>query len=171
MRRKYTRQIFFNTVEELTRRNPDFTVTTDIIVGFPGETEDDFLETLDVMERVQFAKVHMFPYSRRPKTRADRYKDHLPQAVIMERKARLLQAAERSAYALRERFVGRQMSVLTEARDKEDPRLISGHTANFLPVLIEDPDLQSNQLVDVTVTHNAPNGLHGELRRIQEGVA
>lgn len=171
MRRKYTRQIFFNTVEELTRQNPDFTVTTDIIVGFPGETEDDFLETLDVMERVQFAKVHMFPYSRRPKTRADRYKDHLPQAVIMERKARLLQAAERSAYQLRERFVGRTLSVLTEARDKERPHLISGHTGNFLPVLIDEPDLKPNQLIDVVLTDNAPDALNAQLRTAVEGVA
>jgi threonylcarbamoyladenosine tRNA methylthiotransferase MtaB len=70
MNRKYTRQVFLETIERLRQAAPDFTVTTDIIVGFPGETDADFDETLDVMRQVQFAKVHMFPYSDRPRTRA-----------------------------------------------------------------------------------------------------
>ncbi len=66
MNRKYTRQMFMESIERLQAASPRFTFTTDIIVGFPGETERDFQETLEVMEEVKFAKVHMFPYSDRP---------------------------------------------------------------------------------------------------------
>ena len=62
MNRKYTKQIFIDTVERMVRQQPDFTVTTDVIVGFPGETDADFAETLDLVQQVKFAKVHMFPY-------------------------------------------------------------------------------------------------------------
>ena len=67
MNRKYTRQIFLDAVEKLKKASSDCTFTTDVIVGFPGETESDFQETLDVMREVKFAKVHMFPYSPRRK--------------------------------------------------------------------------------------------------------
>ncbi len=154
MNRKYTRQIFFETVEKLRTASPDFTFTTDIIVGFPGETEADFEETLDVMRSVQFAKVHMFPFSRRERTRAALYPNQVPQSVIDERKARLLQLAEKQAYALREQYVGRRVSVLTEDRR-------GGHTENFLMVLLPEGSAEPNQLVDVRLVKNTPEGLIG----------
>ncbi|MCH9628035.1 MAG: Threonylcarbamoyladenosine tRNA methylthiotransferase MtaB [Chlamydiales bacterium] len=154
MNRKYTRQIFFDTVEKLRAASPDFTFTTDIIVGFPGETEADFEETLDVMRSVQFAKVHMFPFSRRERTRAALYPNQVPQHVIDERKAALLQLAEKQAYALREQYVGRRLSVLTE--DKR-----GGHTENFLMVLLPEESTEPNQLVDVRLIKNTPEGLIG----------
>ncbi len=73
MNRKYTREIFLEAVDRLKKARPDFTFTTDVIVGFPGESERDFQDTLDVMEHVRFAKVHMFPYSVRKRTRAALY--------------------------------------------------------------------------------------------------
>ena len=154
MNRKYTRQIFFNTIEKLKRASPDFTFTTDVIVGFPGETEADFGETLEVMGEVQFAKVHMFPYSRRTKTRAALYPNPVSQKVINERKARVLQLAERQAYDLREKYVGRTLSVLTE----DDH---SGHTENFLTVILPGRKYPVNQLIDVKLIENTPRGLIG----------
>lgn len=148
MNRKYTRQIFLNAVQRLKETSKDFTFTTDVIVGFPGETEADFEETLQVMEQVKFAKVHMFPYSERKRTRAALFPNKVAPEVIQERKSRVLRSAEKHAYELREQFVGRRMSVLTEDAD-------SGHTANFLPVLIRGI---SNQLVDVVLTQNSEKG-------------
>ncbi len=156
MNRKYTRQIFLDTVQKLTHQCPDFTVTTDIIVGFPGETDRDFEETLEVMNEVQFAKVHMFPYSDRARTRANLYPNKIADAVKRERKQRLLRIAERQAHALQERFIGRKMSVLTEAIEGD---LITGHTDNFLPVLLPANGLQPNELIDVHLTANSPKGL------------
>lgn len=161
MNRKYTRQVFLETVCRLRKANPDFTFTTDVIVGFPGETERDFEETLEVMEEVRFAKVHMFPYSRRPRTRAALYRDEVPAERILARKERVLREAERGAYALRNGFVGRRMEVLTEAREGEQSNRIRGHTANFLPVLIESDSLVPNELVTVSLVANTPEGLIG----------
>lgn len=160
MNRKYTRQIFLDTVSRLSKASSDFTFTTDVIVGFPGETEHDLEETLDVMEQVEFAKVHMFPYSPRERTRAALYPNRIPDAVIRERKARVLHQAEKCAYNLREKFVGRQMQVLTENADGE---FLAGHTANFLSVLIPKGHLSPNQLVEVKLLKNTPEGLIGEL--------
>ncbi|PIS02683.1 MAG: tRNA (N(6)-L-threonylcarbamoyladenosine(37)-C(2))-methylthiotransferase MtaB [Chlamydiae bacterium CG10_big_fil_rev_8_21_14_0_10_42_34] len=159
MNRKYTKQIFIDTVERMVRKNPDFTVTTDIIVGFPGETEGDFAETLDLITQVKFAKVHMFPYSPRKRTRAALYPNKIPHDVIRQRKQELLRLAEKTAFELRERFVGRTMQVLLESETKAG--YISGHTANFLRVWVPIGDHKQNDLIDVKLVSNEPDGLVG----------
>lgn len=162
MNRKYTRQVFLETAQNLRTACPDFTFTTDVIVGFPGETEEDFQETLDVIKKTQFAKVHMFPYSERPRTRAALFPNKVPQDIIKKRKQAILRASEEVAFELRSRFVNRKMSVLTENR-QIGSGVISGHTENFLEVLINSADLNSNEIVDVLLVENTPNGLIGEL--------
>lgn len=158
MNRKYTRQIFLDSIERLRKESADFTFTTDVIVGFPGETETDFEETLAVMREVKFAKVHMFPYSKRERTRAATYPNQIPYEVIAERKNRVLHLAEEIAYALREEYIGRTMTILTENIESE---LVYGHTENFLQVGIAKGNFSSNQLVNVRLTHNSPKGLLG----------
>jgi threonylcarbamoyladenosine tRNA methylthiotransferase MtaB len=164
MNRKYTRQIFFETIDRLKAANPDFTFTTDIIVGFPGETESDFADTLEVMRQVKFAKVHMFPYSDRPRTRSALMPNKVPQEIMRERKQKVLRLAEELSFELRESYISRRMWVLTESRDPRRPGEIAGHTANFLNVWIQDAHLESNQLVEVELIANTPDGLIG--RRI-----
>ncbi len=161
MNRKYTRQIFMETVERLKEKSPDFTFTTDVIVGFPGETDSDFSETLEVMRKVRFAKVHMFPYSPRPRTRAALYPNQVPQSVIAERKQEVLRISEQIAFDLRQDFVGRTMTVLTE-EFSEGEGTISGHTGNFLNVILENNGYLSNQLLEVKLVKNTPAGLFGE---------
>lgn len=153
MNRKYTRQVFLETIERLKNRDPDFTFTTDIIVGFPGETEADFQETLEVMREVKFAKVHMFPYSERKRTRAALYPNKVTQEVIQERKQIVLREAEKQAFSLRQNFVGRMLRVLTENDG-------SGHTENFLNVIIAH---EPNQIVTVFCESNAAEGLIGRV--------
>jgi threonylcarbamoyladenosine tRNA methylthiotransferase MtaB len=150
MNRKYTKQEFMRSVARLKEASPDFTFTTDIIVGFPGETAGDFTETCEVVEQVRFAKVHMFPYSLRPKTRAARF-EQLPQRVVMERKNELLRLSERVAYELREGYVGRELDVLIEGNGM-------GHSDNFLPVSVEG---RPNTIVRARCTANSPEGLIG----------
>lgn len=159
MNRKYTRQIFLETVERMREKCPDFTVTTDIIVGFPGETEGDFEETMDLMEKVQFSKVHMFPYSPRKRTRAALYPNQIPSDVMKKRKALLLQKAEKSAFLLREKFLGRTMPILLENEEKEG--WISGHTPNFLRVFIPKNNHKANEIVTVELLENRPDGILG----------
>lgn len=155
MNRKYTRQIFLETVERLKKASPDFTFTTDVIVGFPGETEIDFQDTLEVMREVKFAKVHMFPYSERKRTRAALFPNKVPQASIQERKQIVLREAELGAFHLRQNYVGRKMRVLTE-----DDR--AGHTENFLNVVLSQ-EIPRNEIVEVFFEANSPEGLIGRI--------
>ncbi len=154
MNRKYTKQIFLETIERLKQASPRFTFTTDVIVGFPGETESDFEETLDVMRTTQFAKVHMFPYSERKRTRAALFPGKVPHTVIAERKQQILREAEKIAFNLRSNYVGQTLKVLIET---ESPT--SGHTDNFLPVILPDDHVTRNQIVDVVCFDNSPKGL------------
>ena len=163
MNRKYTRQMFLETVDRLTTACPDFTITTDIIVGFPGETEQDFEETLAVMREVKFAKVHMFPYSDRPRTRASQYPNKVTDAVKKRRKQIVLRESESLAYELRERFVGRRMTILTERLDDSRPGEICGHTDNFLNVWVPRGDHGPNELLEVELLENHPSGLIGRV--------
>ena len=155
MNRKYTRHDFFQSVEKLKKADPTFTFTTDIIVGFPGESESDFEETLEVMEEVKFAKVHMFPYSERARTRAALFPNKVAYALMQERKQKLMRRAEEQAFALREQYVGQRLEVLIEGDEK------FGHTKNFLPVHVEGRALKANDLVTVETIKNSPTGLIG----------
>lgn len=155
MRRKYTKQEFYDTIKRLKAASPDFTFTTDVIVGFPGEDEKDFEETLEVIREVKFAKVHMFPYSVRPKTRAERFEDKVDPDIIEKRRLKVMEVAEQVAYQLREDYVGRTMSVLVESDNK-------GHTENFLPVKIKE-NVRSNEIVRVKLIENSKEGLIGHV--------
>jgi threonylcarbamoyladenosine tRNA methylthiotransferase MtaB len=163
MNRKYTREIFLETVERLKAARPDFTVTTDVIVGFPGESERDFQDTLDTMERVRFAKVHMFPYSARKRTRAALYPNKVSAEVIQERKQRLLRLAEGHAFELRGAYVGQKRWVLLESDQGAGSGLISGHTDHFLSVSIESREFRANDLIEVELIANRPDALLGKI--------
>jgi threonylcarbamoyladenosine tRNA methylthiotransferase MtaB len=154
MRRKYTVQQFFDTVDRLKSAIPSFTFTTDIIVGFPGETPEEFQETLDVMDRVGFLKVHMFPYSKREGTLAARMPNHLDSVTVQSRKQTLLEKAEKLSFIERQPYVGQILEVLVESHN-------FGHTENFLPVQIEGTLLEKNQFVKVQIVENQKEALTG----------
>lgn len=158
MNRKYTKQIFLDSVERLKKAAPDFSFTTDVIVGFPGETEEDFEETLAVIREVGFAKVHMFPYSNRDRTRAALYPNQVPRDVIDRRKQEVLRLSEQVAYELRDCYIGKELEVLLEDVQGD---YFTGHSANFLRVLIPAEGRSSNEIVRVRCLHNSPEGLIG----------
>jgi threonylcarbamoyladenosine tRNA methylthiotransferase MtaB len=162
MNRKYTRQIFLESVNKLRALDPDFTFTTDVIVGFPGETDVDFQETLSVMREAQFVKVHMFPFSVRERTRAALMPNHIPADVIRSRKEALLLAADDIAFQRHADFLGRTMEVLTESADAQRPGTIMGHTRNFLRVSLPQVGIRANELVSVSLVDNQTGGLWGE---------
>lgn len=161
MRRKYTKEEFFACINRCKEASPDFTFTTDIIVGFPGERECDFQDTIDVVNEVRFAKVHMFPYSRRPKTRASRFTDEVSKEIIKKRKEILLRRAEQVSFDLRQEYIGRRMKVLLESPLEDDPSILTGHTENFLSVQVKGEGYRQNQIVEVLLTENHPDGLRG----------
>ena len=163
MNRKYTRQVFTRTIEQLREADPDFTFTTDVIVAFPGETDSDFAETLSVMKETKFTKVHMFPYSPRERTRAALYPNQIPPDIMRIRKQEVMRLSEQMAVQLREQFLFRKMTVLTESVHNENSDEIFGHTANFLPVIIKSRELSPNQLVEVELLENTPAGFIGRV--------
>lgn len=169
MNRKYTKQMFLESIDRLRAVNPMFTFTTDVIVGFPGESKKDFEETLEIVKKVRFAKVHMFPYSRRDRTKAALYPDQVPQEVMTERKQILLHEAEKESYYLRESFVGTKAAVLCEKRVHEE--YIEGHTETFLPIKIYTKELNRNDLALVEVIKNTEEGLVGNLIEITSKAA
>lgn len=159
MRRKYTRKDFLNAVEMVLEQDPDFTFTTDIIVGFPGESEEDFIQTLDLVEKGIFVKVHMFPYSRREGTLAAKYMKDLPDSTIFQRKHRLLEAEKKASYDLRQKFIGRKTTVLVE---KQEEHYFTGYTPHFFKVRVFSPTpLEPNTLATVLLEQNYDEGFIG----------
>jgi threonylcarbamoyladenosine tRNA methylthiotransferase MtaB len=137
MRRRYTVDQFRRAVALIRRRLPDVAITTDVIVGFPGEGNEDFQRTRDLCQDLSFAAIHVFPYSRRPGTVAALANEQVPHAAKRQRLERMLQMARTSADAFRARFRGRTMDVLwEEAKTRQDgqPPLWRGLTDNYLRV-------------------------------------
>lgn len=146
MNRHYTADYYLKTVEKLRSINPKTTVTTDVIVGFPGETEEEFQETLSLIEKVRFLKVHTFPYSRRSGTVADTMPNQLPTAVKTNRSKEVLALADKLEAEILSQFVGKELSVLTE-----EPKMggIYGLSENYLPVILETEQELSNKIYNV----------------------
>ena len=113
---------------------PDISLTTDIIVGFPGETEEDFQETLDVVEKVRYDSAFTFIYSRRTGTPAAAMENQVPENVVKDRFDRLLNRVQDIAREQSARFEGRTMDVLVESVNEQDSSLVTGRLANNLVV-------------------------------------
>lgn len=161
MNRKYTRQMFFQTIDRLKSHFPNFTFTTDIIVGFPGERDVDFEETLDVVRQVKFAKVHMFPYSPRKRTKAALFEDSVSDDLKAQRKNELLRLSEKMSFELRSNYVGKSLEILTENEASSSKTV--GHSDNFLKVILKEEKIRPNELVKVLIVDNQPEGLIGTL--------
>jgi tRNA-2-methylthio-N6-dimethylallyladenosine synthase len=128
MRRTYDRERYLGRVAMIRERVPDCSITTDIIVGFPGETEADFEETLEVVEQVRYDSAFTFIYSPRRGTEAATLPDQVPHDVARERMGRLVEAVQRHATERAQRFVGRSMEVLVEGPSRTDPSKLRGRT-------------------------------------------
>ena len=173
MRRRYSARQFLEAASLIRERVPDVAITTDVMVGFPGETEADFQETYHLCQEAGFAAIHVFPYSRRPGTAAALMRDQVPPAVKRHRLEQMLALARASADAFRARFQGRTMTVLwEEARPRRGARTLwQGLTDNYLRVytdaenLAADPPRQdlTNLLLPTRLGRAAADALWGEL--------
>ncbi len=126
MNRKYTREDYLSLVEAVRARIPGIALSTDIIVGFPGETEEDFRETLSLAEQVGYAQAFTFIYSRRAGTPAAEIVDDTPHEVIQDRFDRLVAVIQDTAYAFNQHDLGATVPVLMEGASKHDPRVLQG---------------------------------------------
>src|SRR5215469_3639380 len=163
MKRGYTALEFKNRVRRLRQVRPDISISSDFIVGFPGETERDFTATLALVREVGFDQSFSFIYSRRPGTPAAALPDEVEHAVKQERLARLQAQLEAQAHAISEGMVGTRQRVLIERPAKKDARELAGRTANNRWVNLAGPAHLIGRFVDVIVTEARAHSLRGRL--------
>lgn len=161
MNRKYDLAYFKQKMEQIREIRADISLTTDIIVGFPSETEEDFQDTLSFVREVQFSKVHVFPYSRRSGTVAADMAEQVPGDVKKDRVRRLLALSKELETEYMKKFIGKTLPVLMEV-NRTDYSL--GHTSNYLLVKVPG-EYQSEDLVDVTITDVSYPYCLGEVSR------
>jgi len=163
MKRAYSRESFLEKVVMVRAAIPDVAITTDIIVGFPGETEDDFAETLSLVEEVGFDAAYMFQYSARPGTEAADLPGHLPKAVVQERFERLAALQDRIQRERNEAMVGRTEELLVEGISRKDPTRLTGRTRTNKIVHFPDDGADTGSFRTVRITKAATRHLEGEL--------
>ena len=160
MKRKYDTARYYESVELLRKFFPECAVTTDMIVAFPGETEEEFAESLAFIRKCDFADMHIFPYSRRPGTPADKMPGQHNNATKEERSRAAIAVAEEMSKAYRESWVGRTLEVLFEEKDGE---YYTGHAPNYVKVYALGENLH-NEIRTVTVTGVYRDGVVGEMK-------
>ncbi len=153
MRRKYTMEFFAERLDRLREALPDLAITSDVIVGFPGETEEEFMETYNFIKEYRFAELHVFPYSMRTGTPAARMTDQIPEEVKNERVHRLLELNDQLAKEYASQFEGDVLEVIPEELYKEDPAsgLYEGYTDNYLKVVFEADESMVGKIVRVKI--------------------
>ena len=137
MNRKYDKEQYLNLVERIRKAMPDISLTTDIIVGFPGETEEDFLETVDVVEKVRYDSAFTFIYSKRTGTPAAAMENQIPEDVVKDRFDRLLARVQEIGRSMSARYTGTVQEVLVEEQNEHDKTLMTGRLSNNLVVHFE----------------------------------
>ncbi len=160
MRRRYSSQEYEETVERIRSRIPDASITADVIVGFPGETDGDFRKTYELCERIGFTDMHVFPYSVRPGTSAAHYEGHIPPDVKGERMQTLLELAKRQARQVRLSRIGSARRVLWESQGSRDDTMCwFGLTDDYIRVATKSAHPLLNVVTPVTLTALANDGL------------
>ena len=159
MNRKYLTNYFEAKVKKIREIRPDISLTTDVIVGFPGETEEEFQETLDFVSKIKFTKVHVFPYSRRKGTKADTMPNQIPENIKKERVKRLIDLSNQLEKEYLDLFFNKEVEVLIE---EEYPDYSLGHTGNYLKVKVLKP-FKSNELIKVKIIKREDFMLIGEV--------
>ncbi|MBN2310952.1 MAG: tRNA (N6-isopentenyl adenosine(37)-C2)-methylthiotransferase MiaB [Candidatus Hydrogenedentes bacterium] len=162
MSRRYTIEGFLDQVQYAQRVNPRIEISTDLIVGFPTETDADFERTLEVLETVRFSQIFSFKYSPRPGTRAAGMDDDVPRAVKDERLQRVIALQERITAEQSERYVGTAQDVLIDGPDARRAGAMNGRTDGHRPVSVTGPGLAVGELVPVRITGWRNHWLEGE---------
>ena len=164
MNRKYTKEQYLALVEKMKARIPGIVLSTDIIVGFPGETEDDFEDTLDVVSKVHFEQVYMFIYSRRVGTPADKMENQVPDEVKHERFDRLKKLAESQIAGNNQKYVNTIQKVLVEGKSKTNENMLTGRTETNKVVNFEGTDDMIGKIVNLKIVSEHMWYLKGEVQ-------
>jgi threonylcarbamoyladenosine tRNA methylthiotransferase MtaB len=160
MKRKYDTARYYESVRLLNNYFPDCAVTTDMIVAFPGETEEEFEASLAFIRKCGFADMHIFPYSRRPGTPADKMPGQHINATKEERSRAAIAVAEEMSRQFREKFVGTTHTVLFEEKEGE---FFTGYTPNYIKVYAKGEQLH-NEIRTVRLTEVHKDGMLGDIQ-------
>lgn len=163
MNRKYTKEHYLDLVNKLKKEIPDVAITTDIIVGFPGETEEDFLETVDVVKKVQYDSAFTFLYSMREGTKAALMEDQIPDEVKHERFDRLLDVLYKIVLEKNSQCIGHTYPVLVESTSKTSDNFLTGRTEHFRLVHFKGTEELLGQIVNVKITNVKTFHMEGEI--------
>jgi len=168
MRRKYTTEEYAAKIEYIRRAMPDVAITTDVIAGFPGETDEHFENGYRFIEQIGFAELHVFPYSKRSGTPAARMDGQVDEDVKRERVHRLIELSERMQAAYASRWVGREVDVIPEreAKGREGRGLLSGYSDNYLHVVFDGDPSMIGGICRVRIT----SAEEGECQGVRVGV-
>jgi tRNA-2-methylthio-N6-dimethylallyladenosine synthase len=162
MHRGYTREKFLGIIKKLRAAKPEMGVSTDIIVGFPGETEEDFQETLSLAREVEFDQAYIFKYSPRRDTPAAEMPNQIPQRVREERNHILLQTVNEIAARKYEIFVGHQTQILVEGPSRKNPARMTGRTRCNRIVVFDGSERHRGEVMDVKITRTGSFTLYGD---------
>jgi tRNA-2-methylthio-N6-dimethylallyladenosine synthase len=161
MRRGYTRAEYLQKIEIIRSAKKEYSITGDIIIGFPGETEEDFLETLQLVADVQFDGLFLFNYSARPKTAAMAYEDTLPESLKTERLMRVQELQARIQVKNNQRFLDREVEVLVDSISSKSADDYSGYSREHKRVNFPKSDSSLGDIIKVKITKTGKNSLYG----------
>ena len=162
MNRKYTKEQYLNLVEKMKNKIPNLTLSTDIIVGFPGETEEEFKDTLEVVEKVKFEQVYMFIYSRRVGTPGDKMKNQIPEKIKHQRFNKLKALVESQIEENNQKYIGTTQKVLVEGESKNNSKMLTGRTDSNKVVIFEGPKEWIGTMQDLKIVSEHMWYLKGE---------
>jgi len=151
MNRKYTKEQYLELVEKMKDKIPNLTLSTDIIVGFPGETDEEFEDTLDVVNKVKFEQVYMFIYSRRVGTPGDRMENQVPEEIKHKRFDRLKALVESQIAENNQKYIGTIQKVLVEGESKNNSEMLTGRTDSNKVVIFEGDRNLINQFINLKI--------------------
>lgn len=168
MRRKYTMAEFGERITRLKEVLPDCAITSDVIVGFPGETEEEFMETFNFINDHKFSELHVFPYSKRTGTPAAMMDDQVEESIKEERVARLIALSDQLAKEYASKYEGELLEIIPEEFSEEAGGRLVGYTDNYLRVAIEGDESMIGQLVRVKITKAGYPMNDGQFVRIMQ---
>lgn len=160
MNRKYDLEFFEDKIKKIRNIRPDISITTDVIVGFPSETDEDFNETIDTIKRIGFVELHVFPYSKREGTKAASMKNQIDGNVKKERVKKLIELSHELKNKYYSKFIGNKMEVLTE---KYDNGYLVGHLSNYGRVRLKGTSDLRNKIIDVKLLDYNGEEFNGEI--------
>lgn len=162
MNRRYTTEKYLKIIESLREKTPEVVLTTDIIVGFPGETDEDFEKTIELIKRVKYDSIFSFIYSRRKGTPADKMKEQISEEIKHERYDRLCQVQNEIAYEKNQMMVGKIVKVLVDGKSKNNENVYTTRTDGNKIVHIESDKDYTGQFINVKITRADTFALYGE---------